>query len=394
MNTCPSHYTGEIKLTEDQKLVLETEFAQASADYNSVNTLYNQLEDGGNTESILAEVSTSTSNDMLTVKQDLLGTSPHVSESVLRAVSNKTEVFPDAAIFDILAANPDEMKNDNFIKHLREKENPLPEYMIDLLKQVAEGQTYKTILQEDMAKHGRRKSNAAIDQIRSIINDSIIDYDQLRNWLDNLGGIEADMQIIETYMHQKNYNAANSLAQAFPTIYSLEGKSLEEFNMYLSLLNLQQELGSTRTYADLNDTEFTLLQSIADSSEGKAGSKAKGIIRKYYGGHFYDCISLDENSFKSSPVNPNILGEVYGLNITCMPNPAKEWTAFDYRLPDNESSATLSVFDNTGKLVFNKELSGQNGQYVWDTKKIVAGQYIYIIHSAGFNKSGKITVIK
>jgi hypothetical protein len=392
-NTCPSHYTGDIKLSEEQKLALENEFAQATTDYNSVSMIYSELEDGGSTESKLTEVSSATTNDMLVVKQDLLGTSPHLSESVLKAVADKTEVFPDAAIFDILAANPEEMKNSKFLKHLQEKQNPLPQYMIDILKEVSEGSTYKSVLQQDMAKHGRKKSNAALDQIRSIINDTIIDYDELRNWLDNLGGIEADMQIIETYMHQKNYNAANSLAQTLPSIYSLEGKGLEEYGMYMSLLNLEQDLDSTRTYADLTDTEFALLQSIADSSKGKAGAKAKGIIRKYYGGHFYDCINLDENSFKSSPVNPNILGEVYGLNITCNPNPAKEWTTFDYTLPDNQTSANLSVFDNTGKLIFNKTLNGPSGQYIWDTRKIMAGQYVFILNCAGFNKSCKITVI-
>lgn len=393
-NTCPSHYTEDVKLTEEQKLTLETEFAEETIEYNSVSTLYSELEDGGNTESKLTQVSSATTNNMLIIKQDLLGTSPHLSESVLKAVSDKTEVFPDAAIFDILAANPDEMKNSKLIKHLQEKQNPLPQYMIDILKQISEGSTYKSVIQQDMARHGRKKSNAAMDQIRSIINDTIIDYNELRNWLDNLGGIEADMQIIETYMHQKNYNAANSLAQTLPSIYSLEGKGLEEYGMYMSLLNLEQELDSTRTYADLTDTEFALLQSIADSSEGKAGAKAKGIIRKYYGGHFYDCINLDENSYKSSPVNPNVLGEVYGLNITCNPNPAREWTTFDFTLPENQKSATLSVFDNSGRIVFNKQLNGQNGQYIWDTKKIEACQYVYIIHCAGFNKSGKITVIK
>lgn len=206
--------------------------------------------------------------------------------------------------------------------------------------------------------------------------------------------IDADMQIIETYMQQRNYDAANALADTLPSKYSLEGNSLEEYEMYVSLLNLEQVLDTVRSYKDLTETEYVLLQSIADSSKGKAGAKAKGIITKYFGGHFYECISIDEDLFKSSLVNPNILGESYGLSISCNPNPAKDWIAIDYTLPKNESTGTLRFFNNMGKLVLENLISGNQGQFVWDTRKVDAGQYSFILVCGGFTKSGKITIIK
>ena len=44
--------------------------------------------------------------------------------------------------------------------------------MIDILSQLTGNVTYKTILQQQLAKHGWKKSRAAYDIIRSQLNDT------------------------------------------------------------------------------------------------------------------------------------------------------------------------------------------------------------------------------
>ncbi|MBK7031451.1 MAG: hypothetical protein IPH45_20660 [Bacteroidales bacterium] len=67
---------------------------------------------------------------MWALRAELLGVSPHLSEEVLRKVADKTDIFTEAVIFDILAANPDELKKEELFQYLENKENPLPTYMI------------------------------------------------------------------------------------------------------------------------------------------------------------------------------------------------------------------------------------------------------------------------
>lgn len=399
-NACPSHYGGgseeEIILSAEQKAEREVLFADALTNYNGVKTLYENLKDGGSTASTLTEIQMAQPQNMWDLRSKLLGDSPHLSEDVLKKVADKTDVFTEAAIFDILAANPDELKKEELIKYLEDKENPLPEYMIEILRQVATGTTYKSVLQQEMAKYEQIKSLAANDMIRSILSDSITDFVQLRNWFDNRGGIESDKAIIASYAEEGNYTAAFSLANALPSLYNLQDKELQEHENYMQLLDLERTLAiENRKITGLNNTELAVLNSIADSSDNASGAASKGILETYYGNHFCNCPEIvGETAFKSSYVNPNDVNKIYGIEISVKPNPAKDWAAFDYTLSENANNATLIITDAYGKTIANFVLSGMQGQQLWDTRDIVAGTYIYTIKVNGSSKTGKIVINK
>jgi subtilisin family serine protease len=399
-NTCPSHYGGGtiglVVLSEQQKLEREQSYADALVNYMGVNTLYNNLKDGGSTALTLTDIQAAQPQDMWNLRATLLGDSPHLSGEVLKQVANKTDVFTESVIFDILAANPDELKNEELLKYLEDKANPLPSYMIDILRQVAAGTTYKTVLQQEMARYNQEKTRAANDMIRSYLNDSITDFVQVRNWLDNRGGIEADKQIIATYAQEDNYTFALSLATMLPSLYNLQGIELTEHNQFMQLLGIQQTLlNENRHIETLSSGEIAILNTIADSSKGSAGAAAKGILESYYGEHYCNCPDMtDEAAYKNTNVDPNALSKVYGLNITAKPNPARDWAAFDYILPESVTNATLIITDAMGKTVETFNLTGQQGQQVWDTRSIEAGTYIYTLKVAGYNTSGKIVLSK
>ncbi len=401
-NTCPSHYGGgssaisSIVLSDQQKLDRELQYASALTDYTNVKTLYDNLKDGGSTDAKLADIETAQPQDMWALRTDLLGSSPHLSKEVLIKVADKTSVFTESVIFDILSANPDELKNEDLMKYLEDKDNPLPQYMIDILRQVATGTSYKTVLQQQMALYNRSKTRAANDMIRSYLNDTATDYAQLRNWLDNLGGIEADRQIVASYAQEGNYNSALSLANAMPQLYNLQGAELTEHTQYLQLLVLQQTLqNENRSITMLTEPEIADLAAIAEINKSSAGATAKGILETFYSKHFCDCPEVaGTTSFKNSKVDLAELGKIYGLNITAKPNPATDWVAFDYTLPENEGSATLTLTDITGKIVELFNLNGQQGQKVWDTRDIKPGTYIYTLKVASFSKTGKIVISK
>jgi hypothetical protein len=80
------------------------------------------------------------------------------------------------------------------------------------------------------------------------------------------------------------------------------------------------------------------------------------------------------------------------LSISVKPNPAKAWAAFDYTLPGDATQATLTIANTMGSTVEILQLSGQQGQKLWDTRKIEPGVYIYTLKANSFSESGKIVI--
>ncbi len=403
-NECTSHYGGGgsggsgrgMVLSPEEKQQAEQEFVTNLTGYNNVKALYDNLKDGGNTEATIAEVETAWPDDTWELRAELLGKSPHLSMDVLKAAADKTEVLPESIIFEIMAANPDELKKEELIKYLEDKENPLPGYMIDILRQVSTGTTYKTVLHRQMAHYNQLKTRAAHDIIRSILNDTITDYVELRNWLDNIGGKRTDEQIIASYMQEGNTLNAMSLVNMMPTLYAYKDDEITEHNYYTEMLNLQITLANEgRTIFDLNSIEVNNLVLIAENSNGTAGTQAKGILEFAYGYHYCDCINADTSGYKSSSsFNPNAFEKMYNIEIAVEPNPAKDWAAFNYILPNSGSEAVIKISDVSGKLVAAFTITGKQGQKIWDTRKIKSGVYFYTLNISGFNKSGKLVISK
>lgn len=80
--------------------------------------------------------------------------------------------------------------------------------------------------------------------------------------------------------------------------------------------------------------------------------------------------------------------------ITVVPNPAKDWAAFDYTLPNDDSQGVIRISDAAGKEITSIPISGKQGQQIWDTRMLKPGVYYYKLNAAGFSRHGKIVINK
>ncbi len=135
---------------------------------------------------------------------------------------------------------------------------------------------------------------------------------------------------------------------------------------------------------------------IAETSHSTAGSMARGILEMQYGHHFCDCLNTAGNEgFKSSQAyNPDAFNKMFGGKIDVNPNPASEWAAFDYTLPETAGKGVIKISDATGKLVKFIEVSGVQGQYVWDTREVKPGVYFYTFVVNGTGNTAKHVITK
>lgn len=396
VNNCPSNYGGNdpkpLVFNENQRQEREMDFAANLSNYHSVKLLFDNLEDGGNTQNLKSEIDAAWPKDMWDLRAKLLGLSPHLSEEVLMATADKTDVLPESVLFEILSANPDELKKETLIEYLENKENPLPEYMISILRQLAGGITYKTVLMQDMAKYEAEKVNAVNDLIRSCLNDDETDMNYLRTWYNNLNSLNADYGIVDTYLTEKNFDAAASMLEVIPSTRNLFGDELNEFLEYRNLVQWQiQKHQQVSDITNIDSTDFDMLLAIAQNGSIRASSQAMAILEYGTGYHFNNCLyeSIPGSNKNISVENP---GKDIGLSISANPNPANSWVAFGYKLPLYVNSGEISVTDMQGRLLASYRVTGNAGQKVWDIRNIQKGVYLYTLKAGNRSKQGKLVI--
>jgi Pregnancy-associated plasma protein-A len=94
----------------DTKDSLRQVFDENKSLSDSLQTVYAANLDGGDTEGLLSAAENVTQLTLGQVRQDLLTASPWVTAPVLQAVVSRQDVFLDATIYEVLSANPDEIR--------------------------------------------------------------------------------------------------------------------------------------------------------------------------------------------------------------------------------------------------------------------------------------------
>lgn len=398
-NSCPSHYGNDVARSPQEKEELASEYLAAHSAYNSLRQVYESRIDGGSTPTELSDITNATPSDMWELRAQLLGHSPYLSQEVLTAAADRDDVFTDPVLFEILSANPDELKKDTLISYLESKDNPLPEYMIEVLRQVANGATARTALEAQMAKYSHDFRLAAGDIVRSNLNDSVSNPVELRTWLAAMEDIAADRLAVASYMEVGNYTDAFTLANMLPDLYGLEGDALADHTDYMRLLSLYRTLGASgRTVFEMTDDEIETVEGIADEGLGNSKSMAEALLVGIDGRSvtsFCPELPIPKRGNRNGNVNTEVLmNEAMGFTVSVSPSPATTWTKVDYTLPAGADKALLTLTSTLGVKVMDMELGGSQGSKVLDLRGLAAGVYAYSIRCGGHVETGKLVITK
>lgn len=399
-NDCASHNSGNggVLKTAGEISALAANYQEADEIYSTIKRIYESRIDGGSTATMVYDIDNATSSDMWNLRSRLLGNSPYVSTEVLTRAIDRDDVFSQSVLFEILSANPDELKHDTLINYIESKGNRLPDYMIGLLRQMASGTTARTALVSQMTKYAHDRNLAASDIVRSYLNDSIVNYEGLRLWLGNMNNINADRLAVSLYMQEGDYANALLLASTMPVVYGLQGNDLSDHNDYMTLLNLYQTLyNSNRTIQDLTDTEISIVTDIADNGFGESKVMA-GIILMETGNRDnepYICPDTPYNTTRDIHINSmHDITEQTNFVVNISPNPATTWVTIDYQLPFNSSSAHISFVNSYGLTVMDVELFGNTGTKTIDLRNLANGVYSCIVRCNESVNTSKLVITK
>lgn len=402
-NECQPHYNngGNVPVLPNvDRQQRENDYYNAYLNYNGIKTIYDSYIDGGNTVSELQNIASATPDDMWALRAKLLGDSPYLTDTTMRAASERKDVLTESVLFEILSANPEELGRGSLINDL-ESNSTLPDYMINLLRAIATNNTTsRSVLESQMSAYKRDYTLAASDIVRSILNDSIANPTALREWLGNMEDIQSDRQIIASYMEEGNDEAAFALANMLPSLYGLTGDALTEHNGYMQLLVLHDTLNNQdRTIFELTEQETALVNNLASNGVGIAKDMAQSILEANGSASNIQCPQIITHENRGSIKNGSQaiqqqINVILGLSVSANPNPATTWTTIDYALPDGAVKATLTLTNTLGVTVQTVELNGKQGQRVLDLRDLANGVYIYSVRCGSLLQTGKLVIAK
>lgn len=403
INDCLSNYDGvniEVVpvLPPEKRQQVEQKFYESQNIYNNLKAVYDSRIDGGNTANTISEIQSTQPEDMWSLRSMLLGTSPYLSKDVLYAAADRNDILPSSVLFEILISNPDELKNDELIDYMANKSEPLPDYMIDIMQEVANGTSARTVLMSNMARYKHASKTAANIIIRSIMNDSVINKNDLVTWLGNIQDIGADLDIISIYIAEGNFDNAFALANMLPNLYNLEGDKLKDHSDYMQLLTLYRALAfDDRNTMQLSEGEKKIVDDIAYNGVGNSQSMAKSLLT-IYGNFDEECpqISVMPNRGGNSKTtyNKDEISRAMGLSLKVTPSPADTWVTVEYTLPKGFNNAIITLTNSMGIDIYTQNVQSEHGQKVIEIQQIPVGIYILTIKCEEHSITEKLVITR
>lgn len=290
------------------------------------------------------------------------------------------------------------MRNEDFISFLREKSDPMPEYMIQILIDGAGQETYRTILEATLNYHSTEMYRASDFLIANMLTDTIqpdtITFDRLMNYRNSL---YADMSIFELRLAAGNTSSAQQLLDLLGTGYELTDESSNELQLYQDLMQLQIDvLNDGRTLNELSEDEVVTIQDIASTSERMPGVIAENILNFFQGSSIDPIPLLPEvpagGGKSRGTLDENVLPLVKS-QLSAQPNPASAFVSFEYQL-ERAADAVVVVRDDKGSVVWQQKVTSQQGSLVWNTTYIKSGTYFYSLLQGNQHVStGKLVIL-
>ena len=369
--------------------------ADSEQQSDSVSQLLQALEDAGNTENLQWEVDMSLPQQSYEIYNELLNTSPYVSDTVMAAAIAKEAVLPDAMIRDVMVANPEAAKNDALLEKLQQRTNPMPEYM---LGQILQGRSLISVYGDLMAAeafYNQRTAFAArmLKQIYASDTISPSATDSLMALLQNEKSMAAQEHLAFCYLQQSDSLAALNAVAAIPIQYMLDEQQLAAHAMLTDYMNLL--LSMQQGVPDSTDAEWLLDATLYGT--GLASTFARNLLLAM------EWIDYDEpllfpDATKSAAINkypyagtPAEAGE----QLEVYPNPAADHLIIKWTLEEPAASATAQIAGLDGRVVRQFPLNGSIGQQVINTDGLKPG--IYVVALIVNNKqlvAKKVTIYK
>ena len=362
-------------------------FNQKSAQVNSSKLIYNLWVDGGNTEGLKQDIKLALPWESYVLYNDLLINSPKLSEEVLVDAIKREDVLSPLMLKLILLANPHAVRSERVWEALNSRVNPLPETMIDEIRQGLEVSSQIETLQADISYYENEQKSFFNLLKQSYLSDTTGNGMQnLIQLLSSQNDIESSYELIFAKVLSEDYEgAAITLSLIENKINAeLQPEELDRFEKMNSILPIiiSVSIGNS-TWNTISESDKNVLINLSESDRGITGAIATAARLKF------DSLFVYQEPIYI--INDNLLKMANGKKITKIqsdvfrvyPNPANDYIELFYNFNMGSGNLHLIISDALGKNILEKILNAESNQLLLSIKDFAKGNYFCTLYNNG-----------
>jgi len=374
---CPSSLNNNhLKSMEDSR----AEIANANLQLADLLSEYYALVDGGSTESLNFMIAISILDDALELRQELLASSPYLSDTVMKNAILKEYVLPNAMIRDVLTANPQSVKSFDLIETLENRYDPMPDYMMAEIMQGKDQFGAKEAMESEIGYWEQYRARAVRQLIREYLTDSTIinRNDSLIHLFENETDLGSKYRLAFTYWDNNQEEQAIAALNGIPTLFSLTSRQWLAHEAYMDFFNILQTMKDNSLHASQLDS-VTVQELIAMMDENLPGVSAcaRGLLVKGRHIDYTETVSFP-TEVKSYPDYQDYKKPEFSEKerLHLFPNPAGDYVVAYFNTIELGKKGRIIINDLQGRRIDNFMLKSKQNQQVLDLSKYPNGIYL------------------
>jgi hypothetical protein len=368
---CPANLGTGININSEMNMMaIESSIVSAYVD-----TL-NMFVDGGDTEALNQDVQLSFPDEALEVRQELLSSSPFLSDTVMISSIKKENVLPNVMVRDVLVANPQSAKSPSVLQSLDDRFIPMPDYMMSdiMMGQYTFGS--KELFEQKMSIHKRSRDMAFAKLMRHNLSDTINTAsasDSIISLLNDQDCIDAHYQLSMYYLSKKDSANAFSALLNIPLEFNLSTKEQTVWDLYSDLMDINWEISNDSTAPD--SVHIAGLLDIYNYQNTIPALYARNILINEGEITYNEPVFLP-SELKVTPIWHKQPDNKPVSKLHVFPNPAHSYFIVEYSMESFSNSALLILTDISGKQIKSIDVSCQQNQIVVPAENLPNGTYI------------------
>ena len=357
--SCPSHLQNE----ETEELTQEMDAAVSGVQV--AETQLAAFTDGGDTEALNDEVQTAQSGNTYTLYEELMATSPYLSDVVMKSGIENTAALPDAMLRDVLVANPHSAKSGDVMNALDKREIPLPGEMMEEVQAGLNIFGSYDNMRGNLAMWKDRFGHATAGLARIYAGDSLPARaaDSLAHLYTIMGTKEAKYSLAILETARGNQQAALAALASICSNFVLTGEEQALHNDYAELVsqvNALQQLNPSVLAAD--SVSLSGLLPLTQNDRLLPGAVARNILHAAGLLSYTEPVNLNTNTKSSRVIDSNAEGQGSTVkpgsaSLEVFPNPAKEYCIARYNL--NSDKGSISITSVSGTKLYELKLNNK-----------------------------------
>jgi len=352
---------------------------------DSVTTLLSLLTDGGQTEPTVVDVASATSSQTMELRDDLLGKSPYLSDTVLITSVMQEEALPAAIVTEVLLENPQSAKSDKVLDELYARED-ITNNQIDQIEANAlvVGAMESLKISQD---HYAQSRDNAFNQLMAAYKseEGFGDLDSLKDVLHHFDFPTAKYQLALLYLNHGELQKAQDTLASIANRYTLNSDEQLEQDGWEDYMSIMVQLAQTgKNIFQMTVAQKAQLYQLYQAKTGKVSALAMNLLQVTDTLSYHHTYVLPTEGLKNNVIGRQRNHPHSGSSsLKVYPNPAGDYLVVEYPVQDETSPVTIKVVDNSGFLRLTTTMQFSTGSAVLDTRSLGTGTYICHVSANG-----------